>query len=146
MSSDNLENLARIGKLKREAPEEREFLGLLHSGRVRLADARLAGLSAESRFDLAYNAAHALALAALRWHGYRSDNRYLVFQVLEFTLGLPSSVWRVLALCHERRNLAEYERHLEVDERLLHDLLSAAGELLLRVDAMKPPEGKGGGD
>lgn len=60
--------------------------------------------------------------------------------------GLPGSVWRVLALCHERRNLAEYEGHLEVDERLLHDLLSAAGELLLRVDSMKPPEGKGGGD
>lgn len=73
-SSDNLENLIRIGKMKREAPDAREFLGLLESGRVRLADARLAGLSAESRFDLAYNAAHALALAALRWHGYRVEH------------------------------------------------------------------------
>ena len=116
-------------------------MGLLHSGRVRLADARLAGLSPESRFDLAYNAAHALALAALRWHGYRTENRYLVFQVLEFTLGLPSQVWRVLALCHERRNLAEYEGHIEVDDRLLQDLLSAADDLLLRVEAMKTPEG-----
>lgn len=107
-----------------------------------MADARIPGLSAESRFDLACNAAHALALAALRWHGYRSDNRYLVFQVLEFTLGLPSRVWRVLALCHERRNLAEYEGHLEVDERLLQDLLSAAGELLRGVQAMIPPVGK----
>jgi len=98
MPSDNLEKIVRIGKLKREAPDGREFLGLLHSGRVRLADARLAGLSAESRFDLAYSAACALALAALRWHGCRSDNRYLVFQVLEFTLGLPSPVWRVLAV------------------------------------------------
>ena len=141
MTSVNLDNLARIGKLKREAPDGREFMGLLHSGRVRLADARLAGLSPESRFDLAYNAAHALALAALRWHGYRSENRYLVFQVLEFTLGLPSQVWRVLALCHERRNLAEYEGHIEVDDRLLQDLLSAADDLLLRVEAMKTPEG-----
>lgn len=41
-------------------------------------------------------------MAALRGHGYRPDNRYLVFQVLEFTLGLPSPVWRVLTLCHER--------------------------------------------
>jgi len=32
-------------------------------------------LSLEGRFDLAYNAAHALALAALRHRGYRSDNR-----------------------------------------------------------------------
>lgn len=141
--SDNLENLVRIGKLKREAPDAREFLGLLESGRVRLEDARLAGLSAESRFDLAYNAAHALALAALRWHGYRSENRYLVFQVLEFTLGLPAAVWRVLALCHERRNRAEYEGRLEVDERLLQDLLSAAEEALRRVEAMRPPAEKG---
>lgn len=134
----NLENLARIGKLKREAPDAREFAGLLRSGRVRLADAHKVGLSLESRFDLAYNAAHALALAALRWHGYRSDNRYLVFQVLEFTVGLPAAVWRVLALCHERRNLAEYEGHLEVDERLVEDLLSAADELLRRVEDLAP--------
>lgn len=141
MTSANLENLARIGKLKREAPDAREFAGLLRSGQVRLADARLAGLSLESRFDLAYNAAHALALAALRWHGYRSDNRYLVFQVIEFTVGLPAAVWRVLALCHERRNLAEYEGSLEVDERLLRDLLSAADALLRRVEALGPPGG-----
>jgi len=29
MPSGNLENLVRIGKLKREAPDGREFLGLL---------------------------------------------------------------------------------------------------------------------
>lgn len=139
MTSPNLENLARIGKLKREAPDVREFDGLLHSGRVRLADARHTSLSLEGRFDLAYNAAHALALAALRWHGYRSENSYLVFQVLEFTLGLPSPLWRVLALCHERRNLAEYEGHLEVDERLLEELLIAATELLTRIEAFPPP-------
>lgn len=139
VTSDNLENLARIGKLKREAPDAREFTGLLHSGRVRLADARLPLLSSESRFDLAYNAAHALALAALRWHGYRSENRYLVFQALAFTLGLPAPAWRVLALCHERRNVAEYEGHLEVDERLLQDLLRVADEVLLRVEALSPP-------
>lgn len=69
ISSDNLERLARIAKLKREAPDRREFLGLVHSGRVRLADAKRSDLSAESRFDLAYNAAHVLALAAVRWHG-----------------------------------------------------------------------------
>lgn len=49
-----------------------------------------ATLAIESRFDLAYNAAHALALAALRARGYRSDNRYVVFQALPHTLGLPA--------------------------------------------------------
>jgi hypothetical protein len=135
---NNLDNLVRIGQLKREPPSQGEFDGLLHSGRVRLADAANASLSRESRFDLAYNAAHALALAALRWHGFRSDNRYLVFQVLEHTLSIDSAVWRVLALCHQRRNLAEYEGHLEVDERLLADLLSAGQSILVKVDQLGP--------
>ena len=82
MTSPELENLARIGKLKREPPSAAEFYGLLRSGEVRLADAANPALAPESRFDLAYNAAHALALAALRRLGYRSENRYLVFQTL----------------------------------------------------------------
>ena len=50
---------------------------------------RTEGLSLESRFDLAYNAGHALALAALRFRGYRSESRYLVFQCLQHTIDLP---------------------------------------------------------
>lgn len=46
------------------------------------------GLARENRFDLAYNASHALALAALRYNGYRSENRYLVFQALVHTVGM----------------------------------------------------------
>lgn len=64
------ENLCGPGKaLRAEAPDTVEFAGLLRSGLARLADAGVVSLSLESRFDLAYNAAHALSLAALRWHG-----------------------------------------------------------------------------
>ena len=126
MTSPNLENLVKSGQLKREAADRREFDGLVRSARARLADARKHDLSIESRFDLAYNSAHALSLAALRWHGYRSDNRYIVFQCLPHTLGLGPEVWRVLALCHQRRNRGEYEGFLEVDEQLVHDLIEAA--------------------
>lgn len=90
-----LDNLVRIGQLKAEQPAQAEFDGLVRSGQVRLADAANATLSLESRFDLAYNAAHALALAAMRWHGYRSENRYQVFQCLTHTLGLEAVQWRV---------------------------------------------------
>jgi hypothetical protein len=109
MSSSELENLVRIGALKKEPAGEEELAGLRRSGASRLADARRADLSFESRFDLAYNAAHALALYALRRMGYRSDNRYMVFQALPHTAGLRTGQWRVLAKAHERRNLAEYE-------------------------------------
>ena len=138
MTSLELDNLARIGKLKKEPGAELEIDGLLRSGRARLTDAKNRKLALESRFDLAYNAAHALALAALRWRGYRSDNRYLVFQALPHTLGLGPEVWRVLAKCHERRNAAEYEGSLEIDERLLTDLIGAADAVLMVVSTFGP--------
>lgn len=90
-----------------------------------MRDAENSSLSFESRFDLAYNAAHALALAALRRAGYRSDNRYLVFQALPHTVGLETAHWRVLAKAHELRNLAEYEGQFEEDERLLTAVITA---------------------
>ena len=136
MTSPNLENLAKIGKLKKEAVSQAEFDGLVKSGRTRLADARTPSLAIESRFDLAYNASHALSLAALRWHGYRSENRYLVFQCLEQTLGLAPEHWRVLALCHERRNVAEYQGHLDIEERLATDLMRITEAVLEKVIAL----------
>jgi hypothetical protein len=128
MSPTNpLDNLSRPGgSLKPEPPDAAEIAGLLRTGRARLADASNATLALESRFDLAYNAAHALCLAALRAKGLRPSNRYIVFQVLPHTLGLGPEVWRVLDLCHNKRNLGEYEGLLEVDERLLSDLITAA--------------------
>lgn len=129
MTSAELDNLVRIGKLKPEPPSARELKGLLDSARARLDDAANTALAFDSRFDLAYNASHALALYALRRAGYRCDARYLAFQTLPHTLGLPAEVWRVLAKAHERRNLAEYEGHLERDDRLLVDLLVAAARL-----------------
>jgi hypothetical protein len=137
MTSPELENLARIGKLKREQPAPRELAGLLDSARERLVDAAQATLNYSSRFDLAYNAAHALALYALRHKGFRSDNRYLVFQALPHTAGLPLPQWRVLAKAHERRNLAEYEGHLEHDPQLLSDVIAAARQLLALIDAIE---------
>ena len=143
MTSPNLENLVKTGQLKREPGDQREFDGLVRSARARLADARKHTLSIESRFDLAYNSAHALALAALRWNGYRSDNRYIVFQCLPHTAGLPPEVWRVLAKAHERRNLIEYEGGLEHDERLLNDVIAAATKLHAVIEAIPPePEKK----
>ena len=110
-----LENLSGPGRpLQKEPPDAKEFAGLKRSALARLTDSAKNSNSLESRFDLAYNAAHALCLAALRWHGYRSTNRYIVFQALPHTLGLGPEVWRVLDKCHSVRNLGEYEGDLNV--------------------------------
>ena len=134
--SKELANLARIGKLVAEPGTTREIKGLLASGSARLTDARNESLALMSRFDLAYNAAHAFSLAALRWHGYRSDSRYLVFQALPHTLGLPAATWRILAKAHEVRNLAAYHGHFNADMTLLRNLIEAAEAVRAAVVAL----------
>jgi uncharacterized protein (UPF0332 family) len=127
MTSKELDSLVRIKLIKTEPADRAEIEGLLRVGRIRLHDAKNKDNSFESRFDLAYNAVHALALAALRSKGYRPNNaRYVVFQALPHTLGLGPEIWRVLDKCHTVRNAAEYQGFFEVDERLLADLLKSA--------------------
>jgi hypothetical protein len=138
MTSLNLENLVEVGQLKREPGDQLEFEGLVRSGRARLDDSKQGSLSIEGRFDLAYNAVHALSLAALRWHGYRPDNRYVVFQCLPHTLGVGPEVWRVLAHCHSLRNSGEYEGFLDLTEHLVRDLIEAASKVLNSVESLGP--------
>jgi len=133
MSHEKLDNLVRIGQLKTEAASRDEIAGLVRSGLARLTDAKNTALSQESRFDLAYNAAHALSLATLRAAGYRSENRYLVFQCTQHTLHLASEQWRVLDKAHRKRNIAEYEGDIDIDDQLLEALIRVADELAVRV-------------
>jgi hypothetical protein len=74
-----------------------------------------------------------LALYALRQKGYRSDKRYLVFQCLAHTTAVTKIQVRLFALCHERRNLAEYEGYMDVDDALLNELLNATDSLLVEI-------------
>ena len=133
MTIAQLENLVRIGQLRREEPAEDELSGLRRSAQLRLADASRPELSLASRFDLAYNAAHGLALYCLRRTGYRATTRLTAFQALAHTSHLETAQWRVLVKAHQRRNLAEYEGHMDVDDRLLDSLLGAARALLEEV-------------
>ncbi|MEN0108929.1 MAG: hypothetical protein AAGC84_21250 [Pseudomonas sp.] len=132
-NNESLNNLVRSGGLKTEPPDRKECEGLVRSAVHRLQDAHNSTLSFASRFDLAYNAAHALALTAMRLQGYRSDRRYLVFECLVHTLELSKVQVRLFALCHNRRNLAEYEGYMDVDDALLRELIAATDGLLEQV-------------
>jgi hypothetical protein len=111
---------------------------MVNSAKRRLRDSQVESLSEDSQFSLAYGAAHALTLAAMRWHGNRSDNRYLVFQCLQHTVGLENAKWRVLDKCHKQRNLAEYEGHLEITPQLVKELIRVTEEVLKLVEALGP--------
>ena len=135
---ESLRNLLKIGKLKSEPPHQAEFDGLIKSAKRKLPDAENAANSPDSRFTLAYDAVHSLALAALRWHGYRSENRYLVFQVLEHTVAFPTGKWRFLDNCHGKRNAALYDGNYSDDEPLITELVAVTKDLLTAVTALGP--------
>lgn len=131
-----LEKLCGPGKpLSLEPPDQTELDRLLHSGRVRLKDAEEEHISLESRFSLAYTAAHALCLAALRRLGFRPQQRYIVFQALPHTLGLGPEIWRVLDKCHTQRNLAEYEGLIDIDRQLFTELVQCARIVLDKLES-----------
>ena len=139
MNLPALDNLVRIGQLKVEPPNAQEVARMLAMARTRLADARLPALSLEGRFTSAYNAAHAAALAALRWHGYRSENRYTVFQCLAHTVNWPPARWRVLDTAHQRRNLNEYEGYLEIDASFVGEVCTLVDQLIQDVQKIVTP-------
>jgi hypothetical protein len=142
LSKEELDNLVRINRLKAEPGSRAEFAGMLNSARTRLADAQNESLDPDSRFDLAYGAAHRLALAALRHQGYRSENRITVFQTLVHTLGSDNADVQIFLKAHNERNLAEYEGRTEIDEGLLADLIRCAKKLETAVGKLDPPAGE----
>ncbi len=136
MSSENLDNLVKIGKLKADQSTDDEIKGLVQRGLVKIEDYKQANLSTDSRFDLAYNAAHALCLAALRQVGYRSENRYIVFQCTQHTINLEPKFWRVLSDAHRERNAAEYEGDMVVNEQLVEALVRVVDIIAERVQEL----------
>lgn len=136
MSSESLDNLVKIGKLKVGPSSDAEITGLVQRGLVKIEDYKRLDLSADSRFDLAYNAAHALCLAALRQAGYRSGNRYIVFQCSQHTIGLEPQYRRVLSDAHRERNVAEYEGDIVVNQQLVEALVRVVDIVAERVQEL----------
>lgn len=139
MGKAELDNLVKIGSLKAEPPLRQEFLNMLNSARKHLVDSQNEDLDQDSQFDLAYGAAHRLALAALRSFGYRSTNRMSVFQTLVHTVGTSNQDVQIFLRAHNERNLAEYEGRVDIDEQLLADLIARTKRLEADVGKLEPP-------
>ena len=61
-----------------------------------------------------------------------------MFEVLPHTLNMGPDVWRVLAKGHDIRNLGEYEGNLNVDERIVTDLITACQVVADSLDKLAP--------
>jgi hypothetical protein len=139
MGKQELDNLVKIRKLKLEPASRAEFDGMVRSARTHLADAQNESIDTDSQFDLAYGAAHRLALAALRQQGYRSEDRITVFQTLVHTVGSAKADVQIFLKAHNERNLAEYEGHTEINAQLLKDLIRCTKTLDAAVKKLVPP-------
>jgi hypothetical protein len=114
---------------------------MVKSAKRGLTDAQNESIDSDSQFDLAVEAAHKFALAALRQCGYRSENRITVFQTLVHTLGTDSADLRIFLKAHNERNLAAYEGRLDIDEKLLENLIEATKRLETAVGKLARPKG-----
>lgn len=108
-----LENLVQIGKLKPHKATREEIARLLAAARRNLKDAGYAGLSPESRFDIAYKAIMQCALIAVMANGFRPStsepgHHATVIQSLPKTVGLASERVIVLDKLRKKRNLSDY--------------------------------------
>lgn len=139
MAKPELDNLVKINQLKVEPPLRKEYDGMLKSAQRGLADAQNESIETDSQFDLAVEAAHKFALAALRREGYRSENRITVYQTLTHTIGVSNADLQIFLKAHNERNLASYQGRIDIDEKLLADLIAATTRLSAAVAKLSPP-------
>lgn len=108
-----LANLLKIGRLKTHAPTGAEIQRLLAAAARNLADARVAAVSDETRFDAAYKAIMQMALAAMLASGYRPStsepgHHQTLIQSLPLTIGLANDAWVVIDALRRKRNASDY--------------------------------------
>jgi len=140
MGKRELDNLVERGSLAAEAPSRIEFDGMIKSARRGLFDAQNKTIETDSQFDLAIEAAHKFALAALRHRGYRSENRITVYQTLAHTVGTSPADLQIFLKAHNERNLAAYQGRLDIDTKLLVDLIAATKRLEAASSNLDPPK------
>lgn len=129
-----LDDLVRDGRLKTHTPNAAESARLLASARRNLRDARIAGLSEEGRFDLAYKTIMQCAMLALLARGYRPTtsipgHHRTMIQSLPMTLDIPLDVVFVLDALRKKRNLTDYSGDL-IDPASLRECVLHAEELV----------------
>jgi hypothetical protein len=132
-----LENLVKTHQLKPHQTNPDEVGRLLTAARRNLRDARIAELSATTRFDVAYKAVMQCSLLAAMVAGFRPStsmpgHHATVIQTLSVTLGLPGEHVIVLDALRRKRNLSDYSGDgvseeeaaacLRAAETLLHDV------------------------
>lgn len=129
-----LDNLLAIHKLVRQTPDKSGIAKLLSSAERNLADAQLAALSNDNRFDAAYKTILQCAMLALWAKGYRTStsqpgHHQTAIQSLPKTLGIANQTVIILDALRKQRNVNDYEGD-PVSDAALTTCLDEADKLL----------------
>lgn len=110
----SLQNLLAIGQLQAHTPDAAGIAKLLQAARRNLADAGIAQLSADNRFDAAYKCIMQCAMLGLWANGYRTStskpgHHQTAIQSLGLTMGVAQPDIIVLDALRRQRNVSDYE-------------------------------------
>lgn len=127
------------GTLHRHQPSKNELAGLLALADRNLADAGIAALSAEGRFNCAYGAALTAATIALHAAGYRTNSNLpghhtVTLHSLEYTLGADAALINTLDAYRRKRNKISYDAPVAVAVKEAEDLAALARQLRRDVE------------
>lgn len=131
-----LENLLGLS-LEAIEPDSASIRRLLEAAQRSLSDARLASISSEGRFDMAYKAIMQCANAALQASGYRTltsrpGHHQTMIQSLPRTVGLDGRTMVLLDSLRKQRNVIDYSGDM-VSQGMADEALQQAEHLLQRV-------------
>ena len=109
-----LANLLAIQRLLAFNATPQGVQQLLASAKRNLVDSKVAQLSAETRFDVAYKCILQCAMLGLWANGYRTStsqpgHHQTALQALPLSMGLPNDIVIVLDALRKQRNLNDYE-------------------------------------
>ena len=134
----SLESWRESGWLLAHRTSRQEIADLLALADRDLKDCCSEGLSADWRFNIAYNALLQSATAALAAAGYRASHEshhYRVLRSLGLTVGLTPATLRQLDAFRKKRNLAGYERIGAVSDQEVREVAAAAAALRQQVES-----------
>jgi hypothetical protein len=136
----SFETWLKEGRLKRHQAARQEIASLVALADRSLADSRVAGVSIEGRFLSSYNAALALATAALHAAGYRTNSNLpghhaVTVASLALTVKADASVVAALNAWRRKRHRAAYDAPDAVSELELRELIAMVERLKADLQA-----------
>lgn len=128
----SLQDWQKNGWLVEHKTSTQEIADLMAVAERDIGDCQTAGLSADWRLNIAYNAALQLATAALAVAGFRASrdaHHYRVIQSLAHTIGADSALVAQFDAFRKKRNIAGYERVGMTSDKEAQEMVALAKRL-----------------